>query len=51
MTEKRKFLFRCESCQMIVSVEFDDPEEIKKIQEDQMVLECSCGDHCRTLRD
>lgn len=51
MTSKRKFLFKCEDCGMIVSVEFDDPEELEKILEDKMLLECPCGGYCKVLRD
>lgn len=37
---------------MIVSAEFEDFEEIEKVQEDKLVLECLCGQgHCKVLRD
>jgi hypothetical protein len=48
---KRKFLFRCESCEAMVLVEFDEPEDLEKIQEDRLILECPCGDHSRVLWD
>lgn len=48
---KRKFLFKCEDCEMIVSVEFDNLEDVEKIQEDKIVLECSCGKFSKILRD
>jgi RNase P subunit RPR2 len=48
---RRKFLFRCEECKTILSVEFDDEEDIKNVEEDKVVLECPCGAHCRLLRD
>jgi hypothetical protein len=51
MKELRKFLFRCEDCQMIVSVEFDEHIDIEKVQEDKIVLECPCGSHSKVLRD
>ena len=47
----RKFLFKCEDCQMIMSVVFDDPEDLENIQEDKIHLECPCGSHCHVLRD
>lgn len=48
---KRKFLFKCSDCEMIVSVEFDDPEDLEKIQEDKIALECPCGGYSKILRD
>lgn len=48
---KKKFLFRCESCEMIVLVEFDKSEDLEKIQEDKLVLECPCGACYKALRD
>lgn len=35
---------------MILSVEFED-EDLKKVQEDKMVLECPCNGQCKVLRD
>lgn len=48
---KRKFLFKCEDCEMILSVDFEEKEDIQKIQDNEMVLECPCGGHCKVLRD
>jgi len=50
-SEKRKFLFKCDECSMILSVEFDEEEDLQKVQDDKMVLECPCGGHCNVLRD
>lgn len=47
----RKFLFKCEECNMIISVNFDDPEDLENVQEDKIQLECPCGSHCHVLRD
>jgi hypothetical protein len=47
----RKFLFKCEECNMIISVNFDDPEDLENVQEDKIQLECPCGSHCYVLRD
>lgn len=49
--KKQKFLFRCEDCLMVLSVEFEEEEDLKKVQEDKMTLECPCGGHCKVLRD
>jgi hypothetical protein len=51
LSAKRKFLFRCDKCGTILSVEFEDEEDIKRVQEDKIVLECPCGDYCSVLRD
>ncbi len=48
---KRKFLFKCEECEMILSVEFETEEDLEKIREDKMILECPCSGHCLILRD
>lgn len=48
---KRKFLFKCEDCQMILSIELEEEEDLKKVQDDEMVLECPCSGHCTVLRD
>ncbi len=50
-TQMRKFLFKCEECETILSVEFDDEDDIKKVQEDKVDLECPCGGYCKVLRD
>lgn len=47
----RKFLFKCEECNMIISVNFDDPEDLENVQEDKIHLKCPCGSHCHVLRD
>lgn len=47
----RKFLYKCEECHMILSAEFEEEEEIIKVQEDLVVLECPCGGKSKILRD
>lgn len=49
-SDKRKFLFRCEDCLMVLSVDFEE-EDFKKIREDKLELECPCGSRCQVLRD
>jgi hypothetical protein len=48
---KQKFLFKCEDCAMIVSVEIEEEEEIKEIHENKFVFECVCGGKSKILRD
>jgi hypothetical protein len=48
---KRKFLFRCGDCAMILSVEFEEPEDLENIQEDKIFLECPCEGQCAVLRN
>jgi hypothetical protein len=48
---KRKYLFKCEDCKMILSVDFEEPEDLQKINENKMILECPCGGRCLVLRD
>jgi len=47
----RKFLFKCEDCGMILSVDFEDEEDLIKVQEDLLILECPCGGKSKVLRD
>ncbi len=49
--DKQTFLFKCVQCEMIVSVEFEEQEEIEKVQENKTILECSCGGRCIILWD
>jgi hypothetical protein len=48
---KRKFLFRCDECEMIISIEFDDDEDIKDAENGDFKLECVCGGHSSLLRN
>lgn len=48
---KRKFLFRCEKCDLILSVEIEEEEDLHKVEEKKLVLECPCGGICRVLMD
>lgn len=48
---KQSFLFRCEDCEMIVSVTIDDEEDLEKIRENKMELECPCKGISRVLLD
>lgn len=50
-TTKRKFLFKCEDCEMLLSVEFEEEEDLKKVQNDEMLLECPCEGVCKVLRN
>lgn len=48
---KHKFLFKCDECEMIVTVEFDEQDDLDQVQENKMVLECPCKGHCKVLRN
>lgn len=50
-TSKRKFLFKCDTCEIILSVEFEEEEDLQNVTEDKVVLECPCGGQCKVLRD
>lgn len=49
--ENVKFLFQCQTCKLIVSLELEDEEDISKVREDEMHLDCPCGGKCLPLRD
>ncbi len=48
---KHEFLFKCEDCETILSIKLEDEEDLKKVQENKMILECVCGSKCFVLRD
>jgi len=48
---KIKFLFKCNDCNLIVSIDLEEEEDIQKVREDETVLECPCGGKCFPLRD
>lgn len=49
---KRNFLFVCMECDIIMDIGFDDPEDIKKIvEDDDMLLECVCTGIMHVLRN
>ena len=48
---KRQFLFRCETCGMIIAVEFEEENDLQDIQDDKVILECICQGKCKVLRD
>lgn len=50
-SDTRKFLFRCNECEMILSIEFDNEEDLEKVVEDEIILDCPCGSQCFVLRD
>lgn len=48
---KRKFLFKCAECSIILSVEFESQEDIDLVLDDKMKIDCPCGEKCSFLRD
>lgn len=49
---KRKFLFKCLDCEMIVSVDIEKEEDLEKIQKKKFFLECpQCDDKMAPLLD
>ncbi len=47
----RKFLFKCDKCEVILSIEFERITVIDQIQNDKLAIECPCGGTCLPLRD
>jgi hypothetical protein len=43
MFSKRKYLFKCNECDVVISLELTD-SEINKYLEDSLKLECICGE-------
>jgi hypothetical protein len=51
LSKKQKFLFKCDSCSMILTMEFEEAKELADLKEDKILLECPCGGMCFVLRD
>lgn len=50
--QNKHVLFKCTECNLIVSVNFDNEDDIEKLNEDKIVLECSnCKGTCTILRN
>lgn len=49
--KNRKFLFRCNDCRKIFSVEFSDEDDIEKINNNSVIIECECGGDCIVIRN
>ena len=49
--KKTKYLFKCDTCNMILSADFEDPKDLEDLKEDKILLECPCGGICCPLRD
>lgn len=47
----KKFTFRCETCQALLTSEFEDERDIDDIREDKLWLECPCDGKAYVLRD
>lgn len=47
----RHFLFKCEECDMILSVDFEEEEDIDNATNNRIVIECTCGGKSRVLLD
>ena len=48
---KQKFLLKCNECAMIISVELEDDDDLKKAHDDEFVLPCPCGGEQHILHD
>lgn len=49
--QSKHVLFKCDSCGVIVSVDFEDQDDIDKLNENKIVLECPCGGESTILRN
>lgn len=48
---KQEFLFKCNKCSLIVSVEYDEEEDLDRARNDEIVLICPCEGECKILRN
>lgn len=49
--QNRTFLFKCSSCEKILSIEFEEKEDLTKAVNEEIILECGCGGDCKVLLD
>ncbi len=49
--QDHNYLFKCESCQAILVVEFKEEEEKEQVNNNLVFLECPCGGKCQVLRN
>lgn len=49
--KKQKFLFKCDDCSMIVSIELEEEDELEQVHDNKLILECPCGGKSHVLRD
>jgi Fe2+ or Zn2+ uptake regulation protein len=49
--DKNKYLFKCEECGMIVSVDLEDEDDIQDVNENKLELSCPCGGKSKVLRN
>lgn len=50
-SKKNNFLFECDTCKMILSVDLEEEKDIQEYKDDKVLLECPCGGLCLPLRD
>lgn len=49
--QNKHTLFKCDTCGAIVSVDFEDEDDIEKLNENKIILKCSCGGTSEVLRN
>lgn len=47
----RKYLFKCDHCEMILECDFQDQEDFDKIADNLLELECPCGSKSKILKN
>ena len=51
ISKARTFLFRCEECSTILSVDFETEEDIENTNDNKVEITCPCGGKCKVLRN
>jgi hypothetical protein len=51
MPKKQTFLFKCDTCEAIISVDFEEEEDLEDVNNNKVILECPCGGRCKVLRN
>ena len=48
---KYEFLFKCDDCEMIISIEYEEEEDLDKVRNDEIILSCPCCGYGNILRN
>lgn len=51
LSKVRTFLFKCEECSTILSIDFETEEDIKNTNDNKVEIACPCGGKCKVLRN
>ncbi len=48
-SNKQDFLFKCITCETILSVALSNEDDIEDVMNDKLSMDCPCGSFCKVL--